>query len=296
MRLAAVFAVFALAVALSACSGRASGPKAVVIGFTPSENAETLELSGQKLATKMSALTGIEIKVFVAGSYNAAVEALRHGQVQFAWLTPFVMVQAADLCGAKPLYKVVRKGSPSYHSAIIVRADSPYKTIADLKGKSVAWADVASNSGHVIPKVAVMDAGFVPDDFFSRQIFAGGHDKVVIAVQSGQVEAGGTWTVDQAGTQSSWSRFLKEKAGEIRPVWISPPLPNDAFAVTAAYEKENPSIVKAVKKALKEIAAEPGQNVLREMFAIEDLVDTSIADFEPVRSAAKRTELWQVQP
>lgn len=41
--------------------------------------------------------------------------------------------------------------SRGYHSVVIVKADSPYKTLDDLKGKAFGFADPDSTSGYLIP-------------------------------------------------------------------------------------------------------------------------------------------------
>ena len=44
--------------------------------------------------------------------------------------------------------------SRGYHSVVIVKADSPYKTLDDLKGKAFGFADPDSTSGYLIPNHA----------------------------------------------------------------------------------------------------------------------------------------------
>ena len=54
--------------------------------------------------------------------------------------------------------------SRGYYSVVVVKADSPYKKLADLKGKSFGFADPDSTSGYLIP------------DFVFKKQFGGNTD------------------------------------------------------------------------------------------------------------------------
>ena len=56
--------------------------------------------------------------------------------------------KAVDIIGITADDKDQSKG---YHSVVIVRADSPYHKLADLKGHSFGFADPDSTSGFLIP-------------------------------------------------------------------------------------------------------------------------------------------------
>jgi len=78
-----------------------------------------------------------------------------------------------------------------YHSAVIVRADSPYQSVADLKGKRFAFGDISSTSGSLYPRVVLDQHGF--SNFTEPQtfVYSGGHDATLAAVINGTVEGGG---------------------------------------------------------------------------------------------------------
>ena len=46
------------------------------------------------------------------------------------------------------------EGLTGYHSVIAVKADSPYQSLDDLKGKTLAYADPNSTSGYLPPPIS----------------------------------------------------------------------------------------------------------------------------------------------
>src|SRR5690349_14396260 len=83
--------------------------------------------------------------------YAAVIEAMRAGHVQIASVGPAAYALARKVMGdeiAPVAVTLDQDGNLGYYSVIAVRADSPYQTLADIKGKSFAFADPNSTSGY----------------------------------------------------------------------------------------------------------------------------------------------------
>ena len=80
-----------------------------------------------------------------------------------------------------------------YNAVIVVKADSPYKTIEDLKGKVVARTDPLSGSGYLIPTAAFRAMGKPVDEYFKSPL-SGGHPQGVLGVLNGTYDGAFTWT------------------------------------------------------------------------------------------------------
>ena len=65
--------------------------------------------------------------------------------------------------------------------SVIVPADSPAKTLADLKGGEVAFGDPASTSGTWVPRYQLLEAGLVSGRDYTLRVL-GAHDAVALAV------------------------------------------------------------------------------------------------------------------
>ena len=80
-----------------------------------------------------------------------------------------------------------------YNAVIVVKADSPYKTIEDLKGKVVARTDPLSGSGYLIPTAAFRAMGKPVDEYYKSPL-SGGHPQAVLGVLRGTYDGAFTWT------------------------------------------------------------------------------------------------------
>ena len=69
-----------------------------------------------------------------------------------------------------------------YHSVLLVRADSPYQTLDDLRDRSLAFTARLSASGFPHPLPRADQARLRAEPFFNHLAFAGGHPEAVAAV------------------------------------------------------------------------------------------------------------------
>jgi phosphonate transport system substrate-binding protein len=124
---------------------------------------------------------------------------------------------------------------------IIARKDHGIRTVKDLGGKTFAFVDPSSTSGHLFPKAGLIKAGYNPDTYFSRAIFSGGHDASALAVQNGKVDAA---AIADAMVDIAYSRGML-KQDEVAVIWASDPIPG----VPVAYRRDLPADLKAKIRA-----------------------------------------------
>jgi len=101
-----------------------------------------------------------------------------------------------------------KDGSTYYYSVMVVRADSGIKSLDDMKGHSLAFADPNSTSGYLIPSATLKAKGIKLEDgvYFSKTGFAGGHEQGVVAVLNKQYDAAVTWTSGQGEKSEGYTR------------------------------------------------------------------------------------------
>ncbi len=180
-------------------------PKELKVQFVPSQNAETLEAKAKPLEKLLGDKLGIPVKVSVSTDYNVVIEAMASKQVDVGFLPPSNYVVAHDTRKAADLLLQAKRlgvddatGQPTkdlvdfYKSEILVKADSPIKSVADLKGKKMGWQGVTSAAGYAYPGFVLKKAGVDPVKDVTGVQFQG-HDKAVIALLNGQVDAVGVF-------------------------------------------------------------------------------------------------------
>ncbi len=277
---------------LSSCTNNTDDKNTIRMGFTPSESSEKVTANGTVLADILGKATGLKFKIYVANDYTALIQALRSGQVDVAWLAPFAYVIAEKKAGAQLLLKSVRHGMAFSYSAIVVRQDSPYKTLDDLKGKDFAWTDPSSSTGHILPKSALVALGYDPPNFFAKQTFAGSHESLVLSIRNGSVAAGATYCNDAEGKDGSWIRYEKDIRNpnmKLRSIYVTPPMPSDTVSVSSQLLKRSPENVDKIKNALLVLNKDPaGLDALKNLYSIEGLIEAKPEEYEPLRIAAAK--------
>ena len=112
-----------------------------------------------------------------------------------------------------------------YTLLAVVKASSPFKSLADLKGKKVAHTAPSSNSGNLAPRVLFPAQGLKPDTDY-KPMMSGGHDKSVLGVNSGDYDMAAVASVvlEQMGVRGTI------KSQDFRVIYTSPVFPTSSFA------------------------------------------------------------------
>lgn len=79
-------------------------------------------------------------------------------------------------------------GEPQYFGDVVVPADSPIRSFADLQGRTIGCNDEVSLSGHYAFRIATHRLGADPDTF-ADLCFTGGHHRSLDRVVAGDLDA-----------------------------------------------------------------------------------------------------------
>lgn len=97
---------------------------------------------------------GLKMNYVLYSNYERQVEALLDGHIHVAWNSPLAWIRAQRLAKARGLEAraiAMRDSDCDLTSIIAVREASPIKTVADLKGKTVAVGAVDSPQATLLP-------------------------------------------------------------------------------------------------------------------------------------------------
>ncbi|KQP59722.1 MULTISPECIES: phosphonate ABC transporter substrate-binding protein [unclassified Methylobacterium] len=242
--LAGALALALLALPAAAQDWKAAYPE-LTLAVIPAENASGTSDRYAPLTGYLTKSLGVPVKLRIANDYAAVIESQRAGNAQLAFYGPASFARAV-MTGVKvePIVNQTHDtGASGYYSVIYVRADSPYKTIADLKGKNLALVDPNSTSGNQAPRFFLHKAGYPVDAFFGKTVYAGSHENAVLALVQGTVDAAANLyntDTDTMVTRMAAKGMLKKPDGsamtqaDFRVVFKSDFLPEGPFAMLAS--------------------------------------------------------------
>jgi phosphonate transport system substrate-binding protein len=196
---------------------------------------------------------GVPVKLRIANDYAAVIEGQRAGNIQIAYYGP-ASYATAYMTGVKTAPFVTTRnndGTVGYYSVIYVKADSPYKDIQDLKGKTIGFVDPNSTSGYNAPRFFLHKANIDADAFFAKSIITGSHENGVIALDKGTVDCAADWW--NSDTDSNLTRMVTKgmvKKEDFRVIFKSALLAGSPYAYLSDLPDDlKQSIVKAFMDA-----------------------------------------------
>ena len=125
------------------------------------------------------------VTLILSPDMGAAIDNTVKGNVDLAYLTPVAYLRAHDRGNARLIVKTVTNGKASFKLMIVVRENSPIRTVDQLAGKSFAFGDKKA----LLQRAAVVGAG-MPLEKLGEYKFIGHYDNIVRAVMNGDFDAG----------------------------------------------------------------------------------------------------------
>jgi phosphonate transport system substrate-binding protein len=259
----------------------AERPKQLVMAITPSNIPTELFKGGEAFALELSRKIGVPIKVYMPTDYLGVVEALRNRTADMAFVHPAGYVFASREAKARIVAVDVWHGKTSYTSRFYVRKDSGLKSLAELRGKTIAFVDPGSTSGYVYPMVTLIKRGLVtnrdPKSFFKEAMFAGTHEAALLALLNGSVDAVASF--DLAPQQ-----YLKDKERVERVTYVAEtdPIPEAGMCVRDGLD---PALLGKLVESLMSFNAPEYRPILKNFYGIDGFAPAKDSDYNPVREA-----------
>jgi phosphonate transport system substrate-binding protein len=134
-------------------------------------------------------------------SYTDLALELEKDRVDYAWMSPTLMILTNELIQLRPLLSAVRDERTEYRSALFVDGAKQFYSIDDVRNGVVAWVDRTSASGYIVPRIHLASLGIDPIRYFRKELFLRSHAEVVRAVLDGRADVGATYAErpEQAG-------------------------------------------------------------------------------------------------
>jgi phosphonate transport system substrate-binding protein len=236
--------LIALGLSLAAlyASAQAAPLKFGVGLFQPDK--ERNDATYRPLAQYLSATLGRAVELRTVDSWEGLAKSLANGETDLALMGPWGYVLAHEAARAQVVSTILYDGKPEYFALIVTHPDSGIQGVADLKGKTFAFGDKGSTSGYLIPLHYFMTQGIQPDRYFSKVLYTK-HQAIETQVAASQLDAG----ADYNRNRNAMIEQGLIAANRSKVIWQSPPLPNDAFAVSETLSHDQ-ALVSRLQAAL----------------------------------------------
>ncbi|MDD2770105.1 MAG: phosphate/phosphite/phosphonate ABC transporter substrate-binding protein [Methylococcus sp.] len=248
-------------------------PNTLVIGLLPGESAPTVMRLNEPLRAYLEKRLGLPVRLVVGANYAATGEALRFGRLDVAYLGPVTYILQSRRTALEPFARPTHERvGPTFQAVIIVPADSPARSLADVKGQDVAFGDPASTSGTWVPRYMLAAAGMISERDYKLRVL-GAHDAVALAVSHHKAAAGGL-------SKPIFERLLKEgkiDAASVRVLAESSPIPEYLWTFRSGLD---PAFKDEVRKAFVQMSDPDALKVFR----AEAFIPAVDADVDRVRN------------
>ena len=218
-------------------------PDTIIFSYTPVEDPAVYQKVWDGFVQHMAETTGRKVVFFPVQSYAAQYEAMRSGRLYVAGVNTGGNPIAVACAGFVPFAMMASKdGSFGYEMEIIVPADSPIGSPADLKGRSLAVTSPTSNSGFKAPSAILKSEFGLEADRDFKPAFSGKHDNSVLGVANKDYEAA---AVANSVLNRMVARNVVDPA-KVRSIYRSQTFPTTGYGHA---HNLHPTVVAKIKQA-----------------------------------------------
>lgn len=227
------------------------------------------------LGKRLNKTVSIELVIFK--TYMDGIDALVANNVDFVRFGPSSYILAKQRNDAVKLLVMEHKGGQKlFNGVVVVKRDSPYKNLAELKGTRFAFGDENSTIGRFLVQEQLIKAGLKAGDFSAYE-YLGRHDKVFMSVVLGEFDAGSIKESSLKSYNSNRELRVIHSFVNVTKPWI-------------AKGNLDPAVYEVIKNALLELvdpSVLKGQNV-------SGFIPTSDSEYDFVRQGMRAAMQFDV--
>ena len=203
MRFLKVVVALALAVSFAGCGHEASekpaAPAVKTQRLRMAMSAAFVSEAGvpvyQQIAEYLKTKTGDDVELLTGLSYETINKMIASGDIDAGFVCglPYTLLHDKPAPEADVIVAPVMKdprygGKPKYFSDLVVRKDSPFHKLEDLKGATYVYNEAISNSGYNLPRYRLASANLT-NGFFKTVKRSGAHEESIRMVANGEADA-----------------------------------------------------------------------------------------------------------
>ena len=231
---------------------------------------------------------GVPMDFCLFSNYERQVESLLRGHIDIAWNTPLAHVRVGQLSGGAAAALGMRDSDRDFRARVVVRRDSGIRSLADLKGKTLAVGSRDSTQARILPLHFLREAGVTVADTrllpFDTDVGKHGDTgtselEVLRALADGRAQAGAVGELIWL-TELSAGRV---DPGQIDTLWTTPPFDHCMFDARPGLA---PDAAERFRKALFAMEWDnPKHRRILEMEGLRQWMPPREEGYESLRSA-----------
>lgn len=234
--------------------GSVHAEEVLIFGITPWETSPRLKAMYRPVLDYIGESIGVKVDIVIPDNYPALERMMKAGQIHIGGYSPVSYVVAKERDPelqyiATCTQQVGDISKDSYLGIILVRKDSPFHKIKDLRDHRIAFTHRTSASGYIYPIELLKNEGITqPEVYFKELIFLDQHPMVTDAVATGKADAAATW-------ESNLYVAVKKHGDIFRVIAQTKPIPFDAYAVRGVTDEIKAKIQNAFLSLPPEVIA-----------------------------------------
>ena len=235
-------------------------------GIVPQQSAAKLAENWVPVLAYLGDRSGTELKFRTAPDIPEFERRVAAGGYDFAYMNPYHYT----VFSREPGYRAFAKAANQpIRGILVVRADSPIQSPAELAGTTIAFPAPAAFAASVLARAYLTNAG-IP---FTPQ-YVSSHDSVYRTVAKGLYAAGG-------GVIRTLDSVAPDVRAQLRVLWTSDAYTSHAFA---AHPRVPAPVVAALTKAMIEMGDTDTGRALLAPLSIGGFESATDSDWNDVRS------------
>ena len=172
------------------------------------------------------------VRSISVSTYEGLAEAIAEERVDVAFVSGRIALQSVTRDRMDVIAQLTRgDGSRGYYSVLLVRKDSPIRTLADLYAKPGHWSfargESLSTSGYLVPETQLFATHKLDSDTFFATVKVDNHQNNALAVANGEVDVATNNTADL----ERFAQYFPEQYARLRILWKSTLIPHAVIIV-----------------------------------------------------------------
>ncbi len=256
---------------------RAAEAEGLRLLLPPLSSADQVYARFQPLAGHLEEALGTPVKARVAGDLEALLRLAREDRPQIVYLCPLLYTRLADEGVLLPLARLQRNGKSTFRTAVVVRRNSPYERLGELKGARFAFGNPVCAASRLVPEAMFHASGIDPRRDFFEERTLGSNENALYSVAADLFDA---TAVDEASARP----FLDK--GLLRVLRLSRPIPQ--YLLAASPEVAGPQR-RRITAALERLGRPEHSGILDPLGEdVDGFVATGDEEYDVIRTMEQR--------